>query len=340
MRLGQRRIFYGWVIVAGLMCSSAVITAMGGVNSGQFIKPMTEELGIGQTWFGWAQTARLLSFAASSWVIGRLIDARGARLPMVTAGAVMGLVLLGLSQVQEGWQIVVLFGIAGLTGLQGAGGNLYNSVPLSRWFVRKRGRAMSVAFLGTPIGIFLFAPLTQFLIDDYGWRTAWMALGATGAMVVGAVALLIVRRAPEDMGLLPDGDAAPAPVMDWAGVPRAVASAEYSWTRAEAIRTPTFRRLAAVDGLRMVAVATLGLFRIPFYVDQGIDAGVVALALSAEALVGMAITVPVGWAVDRFQPRYISAFATATMITTFLVTIFVSTPVHVFVATILLASAP
>src|SRR5690606_22775036 len=111
--------------------------------------------------------------------------------------------------------------------------------------------------------------------------------------------------------------------------------AEYSWTRAEAIRTPTFRRLAAVDGLRMVAVATLGLFRIPFYVDQGIDAGVVALALSAEAVVGMAITVPVGWAVDRFQPRYVSAFSTSTMIATFLVTIFVSTPAHVFIATIL-----
>ena len=134
MRIGGRRFFYGWVIVAGLLASGSVITAMGGVNSGQFIKPMTEELGIGQTWFGWAQTARLIGFAGSSYFIGRIIDARGARLPMLAAGLIMGGVLVGLSQVHHGWQIVVLFAFAGLTGLQGQGGNLYNSVTISRWF--------------------------------------------------------------------------------------------------------------------------------------------------------------------------------------------------------------
>ena len=335
MRLAGRRIYYGWVIVAGLLCSSAVITAMGGVNSGQFIKPMTEELGIGQTWFGWAQTARLLTFAGSSWVIGRVIDSRGARLPMVGAGLVMGLVLVGLSQASEGWHVVALFGIAGLTGLQGAGGNLYNSVPLSRWFVRKRGRAMSIAFLGTPIGIFIFAPMTQWLIDTRGWREAWLALAVIGPLVISVVALGVIRRAPEDLGLLPDGDEALSPEAGSPSRPAGGASSECSFTRAEAVRTPTFRWLAAVDGLRQVAVATLGLFRIPFYVDQGIDPTVVALALSAEALVGMMITVPVGWLVDRLQPRYVSASATAVMVATFGATIMVSSPAHVFVATIL-----
>lgn len=340
MRIGGRRFFYGWVIVAGLLASGSVITAMGGVNSGQFIKPMTEELGIGQTWFGWAQTARLIGFAGSSYFIGRIIDARGARLPMLAAGLIMGGVLVGLSQVHHGWQIVVLFAFAGLTGLQGQGGNLYNSVTISRWFRFRRGRALSVAFLGTPIGIFIFAPTTQWLIDTYGWRQAWLTLAILGPAVIGLVALVIVRRSPEDVGALPDGFtpdeiAAAAAADARARGETADDAVEYSFTRPEAMRTPTFWRLAAVDGLRQVAVTTLGLFRIPFYVDQGIDPGIVALALSAEAAVGSVITIPTGWLVDRVEPKWVSAFATAFMIGTFGVTIMVSQPWHVFVATIM-----
>jgi Na+/melibiose symporter-like transporter len=194
---------------------------------------------------------------------------------------------------------------------------------------------MSIAFLGTPIGIFIFAPMTQWLIDTRGWREAWLALAVIGPLVISVVALGVIRRAPEDLGLRPDGDEALSPGEGSPSRSSGGASSEYSFTRAEAVRTPTFRWLAAVDGLRQVAVATLGLFRIPFYVDQGIDPTVVALALSAEALVGMMITVPVGWLVDRLQPRYVSASATAVMVATFGATIMVSSPAHVFVATIL-----
>jgi MFS family permease len=309
---------------------------MGGVNAGLFIKPMTEELGIGQAYFGWAQTARLLAFTASGWFIGHAIDKRGARIPLALAGLTMGVVMVGQSFVTAGWQIVVLFFVAGLTGLAGTGGNLYVSVPLSRWFIRNRGRAMALAFLGTPLGIFFFAPFTQYLIDEFGWRSAWLVLGVGGSSVIAFVALLMIRRSPEDMGLLADGrtfvsESNPGRVSEvQSGAPD-----EYSWGRAEAVRTSTFWRLAFVDGLRMVAVSTLGLFRIPYYVERGIDPGIVALALSAEAIVGIFVAIPVGWALDRFAPRFVSAFSTTAMIAAFVATILVSTPAHVFAATIL-----
>lgn len=329
-----RDLFYGWVIVGAFLLIGATIVGMGGINAGQFINPISEELGIGQTWFGWAQSARLLAFAVASWLVGRALDRYGARVPLAVAGVCAGFALIGMSQISQGWHIVVLYLLLGMTGLQGAGGNLYGSVTISRWFLRRRGRALSIAFLGTPTGIFIFAPFTQFLIDNVGWRSAWLILGIGGAALVASLALLVVRRDPATMGLLPDGDPPDLPAAEGepSPPPRRV---EHSWTRAEAIRTSTFRRLAAVDGLRMVAVATLGVFRIPYYIDQGASPSAVAFALSAEAVASVLIAIPAGWLLDRFPPRYISATATLLMIGAFVATIAADSAPKVFLATIM-----
>ena len=105
---------------------------------------MKEELCIKQSFFGMTQTARLVGFSVSGWLIGRILDRYGARIPLFIAGSFMGLAMVGLYYVQTGWQLVALFFVKGLIGLEGAGGNLFQSVPVSRWFVRKRGRAMSM----------------------------------------------------------------------------------------------------------------------------------------------------------------------------------------------------
>ena len=75
--LKKPRLFYGWVIVMSLGAVGSVIIALGGVNFGFFVSPMTEELGIRQAFFGWAQTARLVGFAISGVIIGRLLDRYG-----------------------------------------------------------------------------------------------------------------------------------------------------------------------------------------------------------------------------------------------------------------------
>jgi hypothetical protein len=146
------------------MAVGAVSSGMGGVNLGLFIKPMRDDLDIGTSVFGWAQTARIIGFAASGWLIGRLIDKHGARLLLAAAGLVAGAAMIALANVQEGWQIAAVFFVVGTTGIQGGGGSLFMSVPLANWFMRQRGKAMSVAFIGMPVGIFVFAPLSQLLI--------------------------------------------------------------------------------------------------------------------------------------------------------------------------------
>lgn len=325
----RRPLFYGWVIVAGIAFVSFVIGGMGGLNAGLFVKPMEQDIGIRQSTFGWAQSARLLTFAASGWVIGRLIDKGGVRWQLALAGALLGTSIVGLAFVSSGWHVVALFALSGATGLQGGGNSLFTSVPIARWFVRNRGKALSMAFIGTPAGIFVFPTLTQVLIDEFGWRAAWALIGGAGGVIVVIVALLVMRDRPSDMDLAPDGIDEPAPAP---GVLRPTRAAEYSWTREQAVRSSTFWRLAAVDGLRMTAWGTLGFFRVAYFVDQGIDEHVVALALSSVALSALPASLLSGYIVDRFQPRYVSFFATVIMCFSFVFTIMADSAVFVFAA--------
>jgi len=329
------RIYYGWVIVAGLMAVGAVSTGMGGVNLGLFIKPMRDDLGIGTSIFGWAQTARIIGFAASGWLIGRLIDKHGGRLLLAGAGVIAGVAMFALANVQEGWQVILVFFVVGATGIQGGGGSLFMSVPLSNWFMRQRGKAMSVAFIGMPIGIFIFAPLSQLLIDEVGWRDTWLILGGGAAIIIVLVALLIMRRRPEDMGLHIDGvDPAQAAVAPASGARLPAFVDQVSWTRHEALRSSTFWRLTAIDGLRMLAMSSVGIFRVPFFIDdKGFDAHIVAFSLSAEAVFAVFVSLPTGWAVDRYQPRYVAAISTVCMIVGFLMTMTAGSIFQVFAAT-------
>ena len=328
-RMPKQKLFYGWVIVIGLAFVSFVIGGIGGLNAGLFVKPMEEDIGIRQSTFGWAQSARLLTFAGSGWVIGRLLDKGGVRLMLAAAGAALGVSIAALSLVSEGWQVVALFALSGLTGLQGGGNSLFTTVPLARWFVHNRGKALSMAFIGTPAGIFVFPTLTQLLIDEFGWRSAWAIIGVFGGVVVDVVALLVMRDRPADMGLHPDGIDDDAPIT---GPARPAYAAEYSWTREQAVRSSTFWRLAAVDGLRMTAWGTLGFFRVAYFIDQGVDKHVVALALSSVALSALPASLASGWIVDRFQPRYVSFAATVVMCFSFVFTIAADNAALVFAA--------
>jgi predicted MFS family arabinose efflux permease len=194
---------------------------------------------------------------------------------------------------------------------------------------------MSMVFLGTPVGIFVLAPLTQFVISTTGWRSAWLFIGGGGCLLIVIMALLVIRKEPQSMGLQPDGDIPDSDEHAEDQLNDLKYTGEYSWTRSLAVRTFAFWSLSTVMGLRMLCISTMSLFRIPFYIDQGVPPQLVAWALSAEAIIAAAVAIPAGWAVDRFQPRFVATTSLGVTILAFLVTLNVSTTWHVFLATMM-----
>ena len=136
------------------------------------------------------------------------------------------------------------------------------------------GAAVAFVGLGIPVGAMIFVPLTQYFIDIWGWRTAWIVLAIIGMGIIVPLALIFVRRRPEDLGLQPDG--LPSKSERELG---AVANdgsreaLEVSWTSREAMRTFPFWSLVVVFSMVSLAIGTVSLHRIAAFMDRGLDPG-------------------------------------------------------------------
>lgn len=285
---------------------SAFMPALATLNYGLFIKPMGDELGIGRSIFGWAMTARQLAASATGPLLGRLLDRFGSRVILAIAAIVTGSAIFSLGFIREPWQLILLFGIMGLIGA-GPGGSMVTSVPLFKWFVENRGKAIAFSSLGIPVGAIIFIPLTQVLIASRGWREAWIILAVISVAIIVPVSLVLVRRQPEDMGLLPDGvqpsvltsrDTASVPVTD---------TREVSWTVKEAMRSRVFWRLVAVFSLMFLAMGSISVHRIPAFMDRGLDASLIAYATAFDAILAGLSTFISGLLVRRLRTKFLGA---------------------------------
>src|ERR1700752_4195542 len=165
--------------------------------------------------FGWERgvTAGAFSFGfvvsgAVSPLIGRLMDRGGPRAVMELGVVLMGGGLLLAPLTTAPWHLYITIGVmvgAGSVCLGYSGQSLF----LPNWFIRRRGLAIGIAFAGVGIGSITLLPWVQHLIAQKGWRTACTAMGLMVLIVLAPINLLL-RKRPEDIGLLPDGEAAPS----------------------------------------------------------------------------------------------------------------------------------
>ena len=193
----------------------------------------------------------------------------------------------------------------GLVGMSGPGA-LAMSVPVLKWFVSNRGRALAIMSLGIPVGAVLIVPFTEYLIETVGWQTAWIVLAIIGMGVIIPLAAIFVRRQPEDMGLLPDGDTAP----DTRGNDSDTSDRgpdEVSWSAAEAVRTSTLWRLVIVFSAASMGAGMVDLHRIPAFMDRGLDPALVSFATASNAVCAGAATFAFGMLVRHIPVRILGA---------------------------------
>lgn len=325
--------FYGWIVVSALSVAGGFTMSMGIGNFGVFVAPMQESLGIGSAPFGLGLTARLVGFAASGPIIGRILDRYGTRGPLSFTVVTFGASVAALGQIHAGWQMIALQLFMGILGFWGSS-SLYFTVMASQWFIRKRGKAMSIMFVGFPLGIAIAAPVTHLLINAVGWRNAWGVLGIVGSLVVLFITRLVLRNRPEDMGLMPDGITPPS---HEPGEPSDGGryQPEYSWTLHDAIRTGAFWRMAIAFGTVMLGMSAIGLFWVPYFIHQGFAASMAAWALAAYASSQAATSIVLARFVDRYQPRFLAMFGYASFIAAFVLMMNATAPWQMFATAIL-----
>jgi len=238
--------FYGWVIVWVTFLVGLINSGLTWVAIGVFAPPMAEDTGWSRSALFSGLVVRSYVGAALAPVIGPCFDRpHGARWLSVASGVLMAANVCTLAMVQAEWQFVLLFGGVGGVVSAGQSGQLGALVP--KWFVRRRASAMAVATTGIGIAALLVAPPLALLITTFGWRGAWVCVGVA-TLVLAAVPALLIRRQPEDVGLLPDNGL----MTDGRFQP-----SERSYTASQAFRTRQAWLLLA--GLSLVSLYTAGL---------------------------------------------------------------------------------
>ncbi len=299
------RVFFGWYIVgAGAVANGVAVTLQGYAN-GVFFVPMSDDLGWTRTEFALAVTVGAFVTSMTGAFFGGVIDRHGGR-ALTLIGAVMASgSLLAIAQITELWQWYVLR--AGVLSVAVAfAGTLVVHAVLSKWFERRRGRAIGIAALGLSAAGVITPSLLTPIVDSEGWRAGWQLL-AVVTLVLFVPAAMLFRRQPEDSGLLPDGrrPGAPPP-RDRRG---AIIREARSLTRGEAIRTWSLWLLIVAFGLAGLSFLALGTLTIPILTDSGFDRTTAALMLSLFALPGLVTRVGWGFAAERVHARYLAALA-------------------------------
>ena len=201
--MGKRsRFFYGYIIVLAAFLIHMVVWGM--FNSyGVFFKPLTMEFGWTRAMTSSAVSVAMIVYGLLGIAMGRLSDRFGSRMIMVVCGLFLGLGYLLMSQVNTIWQLYLFYGLMIGIGVSPLDVSLLSTV--ARWFVKKRGMMTGIVKVGTGIGILVVPIVVNWLIVGNGWRTSYIIMGIVVLVFVIVVAQLL-RRDPEQMGQLPDGE--------------------------------------------------------------------------------------------------------------------------------------
>lgn len=295
--------FYGWVVVGVTFVTMGI-----GVNArtsfSLLFSPIVDE-------FGWDRgvTAGAFSFgflvsAALSPLMGKLMDRTGPRTVMELGVGLMAAGLLLAPVTSQPWHLYLTIGVlvgSGSVCLGYSGQSLF----LPNWFVRRRGLAVGIAFAGVGIGSITLLPWVQVMIDSAGWRRASLAMGILLLAVLAPLNLLL-RKRPEDVGLRPDGEAAPLPT---AAAPRSnvvdAAWAAVDWTLARAMRTARFWWLALGFFCGLYIWYAVQVHQTKYLVDIGFSATTAAWALGLVSLLGIPGQIALGALSDRIGREWI-----------------------------------
>lgn len=196
------RIFYGWFVAAAAFAVTFV--GFGSVYTfSAFVESLQRDFAASRGSVSIVFSLAGCLYFSFGIVSGPLADRFGSR-----RLAVLGMILTGagLALASTATNLLEVYMAYGLGVGLGVGCSYVPALgAVQRWFVRRRGIASAFAVSGIGIGTLVLPPLASLLIETFGWRVAYLALGGIAVVVGGGMALLI-ENDPRDRGLGPDGD--------------------------------------------------------------------------------------------------------------------------------------
>ena len=294
-----------------------------------FVDPMLNELGVNRTSYSFAYMVATLIGGCILPFIGRIVDRFGARrvLPIVALG--LGIACGWMSQVRSiaflyiGFSMIRCLGQGSLT--------LISSWIVGEWFREFRGRAAAICAVGGTASVLIIPQLNNVLIDAYGWRTTWMILGGIVCTVVVVPGAVFLRDRPEALGLLPDWKhqdptEAGTNSADGDRAPETVLTETPGCTVSEAVRHPSFWKIASVVGTVSLVGTGLMFHQVSILAERGVSREAALTALGVQAIAATFSTLLAGWLTDRLPVRFVLACSMALEVCAIALLMFMPSP--------------
>ena len=199
----RKGLYYGWYIIAALFF--VTLLSIGSRQGfGVFVRTWEQDWGVTTATISVAAAVGWLVNGISAPIFGRLTDVYGGRRVVILSLLVMSTATVGLATISNVYGLIALYGFV-ISFASGGVSPSVTGVIVARWFERNRGMAMAMLIAGGSVGGLIVVPFLSYALIEFGWRTAWVIIGAA-ALVLGVPLLLfVVRSAPADLGMEIDG---------------------------------------------------------------------------------------------------------------------------------------
>ena len=292
------KFFYGWIIVG--------IANIGIFSSGPgqshtfsvFVEPISQDLELSSASIASAYGLATLIAAFLLPYMGKIIDRYGARVSLIIISIILGISCIFFGAASNFLILTVGFGFLRFFGQGSLMLGCANLV--SQWFDSKRGFAMSLMALGFGMSMAIHPPVSQFLIDQYGWKYAWIILGISTWIIMVPALFILAWNNPENIGLKPDG-------VKKSNFKNDEVEAIEGLNLTEALKENSFYILAAMWFGMAMLVTTLHFYQVTILTNQGITTEFAASLFTVSAFAMVVFMPLVGKFFDNFPTKYVLA---------------------------------
>ncbi|HMI95066.1 MAG TPA: MFS transporter [Micropepsaceae bacterium] len=304
----SRPVYYGWWVLAAAALTEMLAVGSTSYASGLFVLPLQNEFSLSRAAANSALSIGLAGAAFMAPIVGYLLDRYPVQwviglgvipfgLGFVTISVTSSIPLMAVAML-----IPVGFGAMAI-------GPLTTSTLTSRWFYRRRGRALGLATVATSGGGIVVVPLLSWAIENYGWRMALRVEAVLIMAIVLALSILILRSGPADLGLEAHKENRGRPAKDMAA-----AHPGATWRYASILSNLNFWAialiLAAISGIDQAIIVTI----VPYGSGLNYPAASTAFFITAFAISAAIVKVMSGFLAEFVERRMIMLAAALAMI--------------------------
>ncbi len=282
----------GWGVLAaaftGVMVSFAPIVPY---TFSLFLDPLHAAFGWKREAMGGAFALAAITVALVSPLIGILLDRFPPRRIILPGILIFVVALAALSRLTS--NIVLFYVVFFVLGLvANATAQFAYTRTVLTWFSTHRGMALALLLTGSGVGSIVIPPLTEWVIQHYGWRYGFLLL--SGIAILGfPLTAWLVRNRPE------------------AAVVRAEHATDTGMTIKQALQTAAFWILAFITILSAFSENGLVTNLASILTQHGVLVATAALALSVRGGAGIIGRLGIGFAIDRVSPERIQSLVLA-----------------------------